>query len=39
MREVMGLVPRYTNPADGIAASLAEEAARLAGGGDVFSRK
>lgn len=27
MREVMGVVPRYTNPVDGIAASLAEESA------------
>lgn len=28
MREVMGVVPRYTNPVDGIRASLAEESAR-----------
>jgi nucleoside-diphosphate-sugar epimerase len=28
MREVMGLVPRYINPVDGIRASLAEESAR-----------
>jgi nucleoside-diphosphate-sugar epimerase len=39
MRETLGIRPTYSNPADGIAASLAEEAGGLAGGGDSFSRK
>ena len=39
MRSTLDFHPKYTNPVDGIAASLAEEAAGLAGGGDVFSRK
>jgi nucleoside-diphosphate-sugar epimerase len=39
MRETLGAPLKYTNPADGIAASLAEEADGLVGSGDAFSRK
>jgi len=33
MRQTFGIHPKYSNPADGIAASLTDEAAGLAGGG------
>ena len=39
MRETLGVTPRYSDPVDGIAASLAEETANPAGRGDIFSRK
>ena len=39
MRSTLGVVPQYTNPADGIAASLVFDSPSQAGSGDTFSRK
>lgn len=39
MRSTFGIPLKYPNPADGIAASLEEEAEGLPGSGDTFSRK
>ena len=39
MRQTLGVIPKYTEPADGISASLAEEAEARGGHGDTFSTK
>ena len=39
MRSTLGVHPKYTNPADGIAASLVFDSPSQAGSGDTFSRK